>query len=247
MFEIDVPFQKVIIFGIHNNFPGCSCWSMLMIVGLCHDFGSRVSSILLVVLMLWVRLVVSHVFLFVWENIYSSVFWGAEGDFSSWWGLMMGFSLQQMIWRWYHRFLQIGQDFTKRAADVHLSKRGAMEQLLYEAAAYTLGGDPELISSTTEKHEDGNTRLLLTSDVWHLQLYCILSGATWSRQALGKRQQDWLPNRPCWRLERAHATGGEILRLWDFKDFNAQHSNFNLEMSHLILAAYAEAQGLSGM
>ena len=79
------------------------------------------------------------------------------------------------------------------------------------------------------------------SDVWHLQLYCILSGSTWSRQALGKRQQDWLPN----RLERAHATGGEILRLWDFKDFNAQHSNFNLEMSHLILAAYA--QGLSGM
>lgn len=174
MFEIDVPFQKVIIFGIHNNFPGCSCWSMLMIVGLCHDFGSRVSSILLVVLMLWVRLVVSHVFLFVWENIYSSVFWGAEGDFSSWWGLMMGFSLQQMIWRWYHRFLQIGQDFTKRAADVHLSKRGAMEQLLYEAAAYTLGGDPELISSTTEKHEDGNTRLLLTSDTFNYIVSCLV-------------------------------------------------------------------------
>lgn len=79
-----------------------------------------------------------------------------------------------MIWRWYQRLLQTGQDFTKRTAELHVSKRGAMEQLLYEAAADTLGGNPELISCITEKHEDGNTRLLMTSDTFHYIISCLV-------------------------------------------------------------------------
>lgn len=76
----------------------------------------------------------------------------------------------------------------------HFNKRGALEQLLWEAVDATVKGQPSCMSVASPKYEDGKTRLLLTSDVIHYLMYSLHDASStrlsqWKQEGPKERSQ----------------------------------------------------------
>jgi hypothetical protein len=114
---------------------------------------------------------------------------------------------------------------------VSLSKRGALERMLWESIKVVLSGKPKLLSAAAEKHEDGKARLLLSSDTFHYVIYSMVLYGIEPHLADDPRMD--FPAGPAveWarmQLRVRFGSSGVILRLWDFADFNAQHTNLGM-------------------
>jgi len=121
---------------------------------------------------------------------------------------------------------------------VHLNKRGALEQMLFEEIAKVTAEPGVMYSAAVEKHEDGKARLLLTSDVVN---YVIMSYVLSPVEKVLSHDQrldysdDVVGEWAKFALRVRQARSGETLRLWDYVDFNAQHTNATMVVDMTML------------
>jgi hypothetical protein len=117
-----------------------------------------------------------------------------------------------------------------------LSKRGALELLLFEAIDLVLQGFPSSISVAAPKNEDGKTRLLLTQDTMTYVLFAyaldliedVFSEENKNIDHIQSTSEMW--QRMTARIRNARDSA-VCLRLWDYEDFNSQHSNLAMYMN----------------
>ena len=112
--------------------------------------------------------------------------------------------------------------------DGQVSKRSALELLLWEAVVEMLKGIPSGVVSAARKFEDGKQRLLLTLDTLHYVIYAMVLHIT--EPAISKHKLidhaatawkgygDFAHRVPSRKANR-------FMRLFDFADFNSHHTS----------------------
>ena len=93
--------------------------------------------------------------------------------------------------------------------------------------ARTLEGAAFLVSAASEQHEDGKARLLLTADMWHYIIYTLVLDSAEANLAMDGRGHYPTNLAGSWAegpIRARRLNGDYALRLFDYEDFNAQHS-----------------------
>eukprot|EP00438_Fugacium_kawagutii_P017471 Skav209136 [mRNA] locus=scaffold3950:136355:136954:- [translate_table: standard] len=128
---------------------------------------------------------------------------------------------------------------------VHLTKRVALEQLLWRAVEFTVAGPPALVFAVREKPEDGKARLLLSSDTLHYITYSMVFDL--DEQNLARDKRIDYPVDGAEEYAKHSLRSRLVNREYGYEDSNSQHSNLSMTISHLTLVkaylALTEASG----
>jgi hypothetical protein len=127
-----------------------------------------------------------------------------------------------------------------------MNKRSALEILLWEAVVATVQGTPHGIAVAAIKYEDGKTRLLLTLETLHYIIYSfvlsVFESAVSADDAIDHIASKGVQyGQYAAKVRRSRAR--KWLRLWDYIDFNSQHSNLGLVIDNLFMSTLFDKIG----